>query len=57
MLKEIAKCAAIGVAVGAGVMGGMYVGGKLCGAGFKLSDSLKEKFGKDKLPETPAVAK
>lgn len=58
MFKDIAKCAAIGVAVGAGVVGGVYVGGKLCSATFKAADWTKRKFTKDEKPanKTPEAA-
>jgi hypothetical protein len=43
-MNDIVKCAALGVAVGAGIVVGTYVGGKVVGATFTLSGRVKKGF-------------
>jgi hypothetical protein len=47
-MKDIAKAAALGVVVGAGMIGGMYIGGKIVSGSSALYTRTKDKFAKDK---------
>jgi hypothetical protein len=57
-MKDVLKAAGLGLAVGAGVVGGMYIGGKLVGVGCSAASGVKGWFKSDKAaaPAAPAAA-
>jgi hypothetical protein len=54
-MKDVLKAAGLGLAVGAGVVGGMYIGGKLVGVGCSATRGVKGWFKSDKPAAAPAA--
>jgi hypothetical protein len=56
-MNDIVKCAALGVAVGAGIVAGSYLGTKVVSATFSLSGRVKKGYLSVTAPKEAVPAK